>query len=119
MTAACASALASAPALAQGLVLAVARAVATAPAPADGDPDRARAAVQAGQALPLATVLQRLAHTHPGQVLEVELEREGGRWIYEVKLLEPGGRLLKLEIDAASGAVLRRRERLPQRDDKR
>ena len=60
---------------------------------ADSDQDRARAAVQAGQ------------------VLEVELEQEDGRWVYEVKLLQAGGRLLKLEIDAASGDVLQRRER--------
>lgn len=78
---------------------------------ADSDQDRARAAVQAGQVLPLKTVLERLERDHPGQVLEVELESEGDRWVYEVKLLQAGGRLLKLEIDAASGHVLQRRER--------
>lgn len=71
------------------------------------DHERARAAVQAGQALPLPTLLERLQRTHPGQVLELELEREGGRWIYEVKLLQAGGQLLKLELDAATGEVLR------------
>ena len=69
------------------------------------DHERARAAVQAGQVLPLATLLQRLQRSHPGQVLEVELEHEDGRWVYELKLLQPGGRLLKLELDAATGAV--------------
>jgi uncharacterized membrane protein YkoI len=78
---------------------------------ADSDQDRARAAVQAGQVLPLRTVLERLERDHPGQVLEVELESEEGRWVYEVKLLQAGGRLIKLDIDAASGAVLQRRER--------
>lgn len=78
---------------------------------ADSDQDRARAAVQSGQVLPLKTVLERLAREHPGQVLEVELEQEGGRWRYEIRLLQPGGRLLKLELDAASGEVLRRKER--------
>ena len=78
---------------------------------ADSDQDRARAAVQAGQVLPLKTVLERMERDHPGQVLEVELEQEDGRWVYEVKLLQAGGRLLKLEIDAASGDVLQRRER--------
>lgn len=78
---------------------------------ADSDHDRARDAVQAGQVLPLKTVLDRLEREHPGQVLEVELERDDGRWIYEVKLLQAGGRLVKLELDAASGEVLKRRER--------
>lgn len=85
--------------------------LATAPAHADSDQDRARAAVQAGQVLPLKTVLERLEREHPGQVLEVELEREDGRWVYEVKLLQAGGRLVKLELDAGSGEVLKRRER--------
>ena len=48
---------------------------------------------------------------HPGQVLEVELEQEDGRWVYEVKLLQAGGRLMKLELDAGTGAVLKRSER--------
>ena len=85
--------------------------LAAAPAHADSDQDRARAAVQAGQVLPLKTVLERLERDHPGQVLEVELEHDDGRWVYEVKLLQAGGRLVKLELDAGSGEVLKRRER--------
>lgn len=75
-----------------------------------GDHDRARAALQAGEVLPLATVLQRVAQSHPGDVLEVELEREHGRWIYELKLLQRGGALLKLAVDARTGEVLQARE---------
>lgn len=73
----------------------------------DGDQDRARAALQAGEVLPLPRLLERLQLTHPGQVLELELERDDGRWIYEVKLLQAGGRLLKLEVDARTAEVLR------------
>lgn len=70
------------------------------------DHDRARAAVQAGEVLPLGQVIERLQRTHPGQVLELELDRENGRWIYEVKLLQADGQLLKLELDARTGEVL-------------
>ncbi len=77
----------------------------------DRDHERARAAVQAGQVLPLATLLQQLQRSHPGQVLEVELERDDGRWIYELKLLQGGGQILKLELDAATGQVLKARSR--------
>ena len=97
--------------LAAPLFCSLAMLLATAPAHADSDQDRARAAVQAGQVLPLKTVLERLEREHPGQVLEVELERDDGRWVYEVKLLQAGGRLVKLELDAGSGEVLKRRER--------
>lgn len=81
------------------------------PAWADSDHDRARQAVQSGQVLPLPTVLEQLAREVPGQVLEVELEQDDGRWIYEIKLLQAGGQLVKLKVDAQSAAVLRRRNR--------
>lgn len=75
------------------------------------DHDRARAALQAGDILPLATVLQRVAAEYPGQVLAVELERDEGRWMYEIKLLQAGGGLLKLEVDASSARVLKAKAR--------
>jgi uncharacterized membrane protein YkoI len=75
------------------------------------DQDRARAALQAGEVLSLRTILERIERDHPGQVIEAELERKGGRWIYELKLVQTGRQLIKLEIDASSGEVLRRDER--------
>jgi hypothetical protein len=39
-------------------------------------------------------------------VIELDLERDDGRWIYELELVSPEGRLYEMEIDAASGAVL-------------
>ncbi len=95
--------------------LALLAAAVTAPAQArEDDHDRALRAVQAGQVVPLPKVLDRLARTHPGQVLEVELEEKRGAWVYEVRLLQPDGRRVKLEVDARSGDVLRARERPPQ-----
>jgi uncharacterized membrane protein YkoI len=52
-------------------------------------------------------VLERLAIEQPGQVMAVELEQDDGRWIYEIKLLRPGGQLVKLKLDAQTAAVLR------------
>ena len=67
-------------------------------------------------------LLERLRRTHPGQVLELELERDDGRWIYEVKLLQANGQLLKLEVDAATAQVLevkRKYGRKAERDSSR
>ena len=96
----------------------LATALAIPPVLADSEQDRARAAVQAGKVLPLKTLLERLDREHPGQVLEVELEQDEGRWIYEIKLLQPGGRLVKLELDAASGALLQRKVRVRKPDSR-
>jgi uncharacterized membrane protein YkoI len=81
----------------------------------DDDHDRARQAVQAGEVLKLADVLERVAPSNPGQVLEVELEREDSQWVYEIKLLQPGGRLVKLQVDARTGVVIGRREKARER----
>ena len=78
----------------------------------DRDHDRARAAVTSGQVLPLRKVLEALERQQvPGQpapqVLEVELEERRGRWHYEIKLLQPDGRLSKVRLDARTGEPLR------------
>ncbi|MDP2817225.1 MAG: PepSY domain-containing protein [Polaromonas sp.] len=70
------------------------------------DHNRARQALQAGEVLPLGKVLELLEREHPGQVMEVELEQEEGRWVYEVKLLQPQGQLVKLKLDARTAALL-------------
>jgi uncharacterized membrane protein YkoI len=70
------------------------------------DHDRARQAVEAGDVLPLRTILDRVEREYPGQVMEVELDREKGEWVYEIKLLRKGGALMKLKIHARDGTIL-------------
>ncbi len=93
------------------VLLVVLISLANAPAWADGDHDRARQAVRSGQVLPLPAVLEELAREVPGQVLEVELEQDNGRWIYEIKLLQTDGQLVKLKVNAQTAQVLRRKNR--------
>lgn len=84
----------------------------------DDDHDRARAALERGEVLPLRTILDKVEREHPGKVVEVELEREHGRWIYEIRLLRSGGVLVRLEVDARDGAVLRIKTREPSRGER-
>ena len=81
------------------------------------DHDRARQAVEAGDILPLRAILERVERDYPGQVMEVELEREKGEWVYEVKLLRKGGALMKLKILARDGTIVGFKEKpgKPQR----
>jgi uncharacterized membrane protein YkoI len=83
------------------------------------DHERARQALQAGQVLPLRTVLERLEREHPGQVLEVELEQDDGLWVYEVRLLQAGGQLVKLKLDARTAVLLESRTRPSESSGKR
>lgn len=75
-------------------------------AQASASHEQALQAVQSGQVLPLSAVLQKLQASHPGQVMELELEKHQDRWTYDIKLLQPSGRLIKLKVDARSGEVL-------------
>lgn len=70
------------------------------------DHDRARRALEAGEILPLRTVLERVERDYPGQIMEVELEQKGDRWVYEIKVLRTGGALIKLKIDGRDGRLL-------------
>lgn len=83
------------------------------PAPlADGQPvaqpdyEIARDAVERGEILPLAQVMTLLQDSHPGRVVEVELEYSEGALVYEVELVTPDGRLIEVEVDAAKGTIL-------------
>ena len=69
----------------------------------EDDQERALSAREAGRALPLAGILERAQRDAPGRVLGVELEDEGGRVVYEVKVLRPDGRVRMLAYDAATG----------------
>ncbi len=71
------------------------------------DHEHARRALEAGEILPLRALLERVREDYPGEVIEVELEREHGRWVYELELVRAGGRMLKLKLDARDGTLVR------------
>lgn len=72
----------------------------------DDDHEEARRAVQSGQALPLAEILQRLDDRLGGDIIEVEFEREDDRYVYEFTVITPSGRLLEIYVDALSAAIV-------------
>ncbi|WP_367066776.1 PepSY domain-containing protein [Oryzisolibacter sp. LB2S] len=71
------------------------------------DHELARQALEQGQVLPLRQVLDKVEREYQGQVLKIEFEREDGRYIYEIRLLQRDGRMAKLEVDAVDGRVLK------------
>jgi uncharacterized membrane protein YkoI len=76
----------------------------------DDSHDRARRASEGGEILTMSQILDRMRVQAPGRVLDTELEREHGRWVYQIKLLDPEGRLYEVEVDAHSGAIMRHGE---------
>jgi uncharacterized membrane protein YkoI len=88
-----------------GTVIALAL-IAASLAQASGDHDRARAALERGEVRPIGEILASAAAKVPGEVVEVELEREHGHWVYELKIIGPDGRMLEVLMDAATATVI-------------
>ncbi|MDO9598869.1 MAG: PepSY domain-containing protein [Azoarcus sp.] len=70
------------------------------------DHEQARRALEAGEVMPLRAIIDVVERDHPGQIVEIELERDDGRWLYEIKLLRADGSLAKLKVDGRDGRVL-------------
>ncbi|MBN8441809.1 MAG: PepSY domain-containing protein [Thauera sp.] len=83
----------------------------SAPATADDRPrtDEVRKLRESGKILPMEEILNRSRAAQPGQVVEIELEHDSGRYTYEVKLIDSADKVHKLELDAATGEILNRR----------
>ena len=78
-----------------------------APVLADRDHDQVRRLRQAGEILSLETLLARHRRQYPasGSLLEVELEFEQGRYVYELKFLSGDGVVREFEYDARTGEL--------------
>ena len=100
----------TAPRLALLLALAVA-AIALPPLAAGEDckrnQDCALEAFQRGEVRPLSEVLAVARELGAGDVVKVELDREDGIWVYEIKILTASGRVRELEINAKTLAIIK------------
>lgn len=85
------------------LPLLLACALFAAPLHAGDDHERAREAVARGEVLPLDAVLARVPLRAGERLLDAELEREDGLWIYELELIAADGRVREVELDARDG----------------
>ena len=73
---------------------------------ADDDHDEAKRLLDSGDILALEIVLQKVREIQPGKILEVDLEIERGKKVYEIELLTPDGNVLELLFDARTGKHL-------------
>ncbi len=70
------------------------------------DHDLARQALERGEVMPLEFVLAAVRNSVSGEVAGVELEREHGTWLYEIKMIVPGGVLTEVIVDARTGRIV-------------
>lgn len=70
------------------------------------DHERAREAVERGEALPLDRVLDAVRLQVDGQIIGVEFEKEDGQWVYEIRVVDPGGRVIEVLADARTARIV-------------
>jgi uncharacterized membrane protein YkoI len=75
------------------------------------DQDALRRAVQRGEIRPLAEILAAVRGKLPGQITGTEVERKGGRWVYEFRVADDKGRLFEVYVDARTGEIERTKEK--------
>ncbi len=71
------------------------------------DHDLARRLHREGAIVSLEAVVAAAQRLRPGDILEVELERKRGRYIYEVEILDREGWVWELRFDAGTGRLLK------------
>jgi len=87
----------------------------------DDDSREVRKMVQAGKVMPLEQLLNKNRDRLQGRVLDLEMERERDRVVYEIKTLDEKGVVHKALIDAQTGEWIERpaKEKRKSREENR
>ncbi len=93
--------------LVRSVVFALCATLFAVPAIADSDHLIARKLRESGEILPLEKILERARAAKPGQIIETELERKKGRYVYEVEILDPAGQVWEVKLDAKTGELIK------------
>jgi uncharacterized membrane protein YkoI len=75
---------------------------------ADEGYEEARRLTESGAILPLEELMPAIQAEQPGRILELELERERGRILYEIEILDEQGAVWEFKVDATTGEILQR-----------
>ena len=71
------------------------------------DQEIARKALLEGRIRSLSEITEKVKPRLPGKILGVELEVEdNGRIVYEFDVIDQSGRVMEVEVDAATGDIL-------------
>jgi uncharacterized membrane protein YkoI len=94
--------------LGRSAVLALAAAAACVPLAGVAGEDHAvaRRLREAGEIRSLEDISARARTAKAGEILETELERSDGRYVYEMEILDAQGQVWELKLDAKTGELL-------------
>jgi uncharacterized membrane protein YkoI len=69
--------------------------------------EAARQLVESGRIRPLDGIVSEVAGRVPGKLIETKLEYDDDVIVYELKILRPDGRVQEVEVNAATGLILK------------
>lgn len=67
----------------------------------------ARELRKAGKILPLEEIIEKAKHFKSGKVIDTELEKDDGIYVYEIEILDDRGWVWEMEFDASTGELLK------------
>ncbi|MGL4404530.1 MAG: PepSY domain-containing protein [Notoacmeibacter sp.] len=67
------------------------------------DQEDARKAIKSGEAMALRNAIKRARDHSKGRIIDVELTRSSGKFIYVFTVVETSGHIKRLKMDAVSG----------------
>lgn len=71
------------------------------------DHEAARRALELGETKPLEQILAGVRTNLSGDIVSVEIERDGRVIDYELRVLDRDGRMRRVSVDAKSGQILK------------
>ena len=74
------------------------------------DHDEALRLKTEGEILPLEAILEKAKIIRVGKVLEAELEKKNGGYIYEIEIIADDGSIWELKFDAKTATLLSQEE---------
>ncbi|MBF0267307.1 MAG: PepSY domain-containing protein [Alphaproteobacteria bacterium] len=75
--------------------------------------DEAREAVKKGDIRPLSDAIAKAESAYQGHLLDAELEREDGKYVYEIKMMTKEGWRRKLYLDAQTLEIMKEKAKPP------
>jgi len=73
----------------------------------DVNQQTARKLVSSGQILSLEEIHKKALLIKSGRIIETELERKKGRFVYEVELVDDKGLVWEIKLDAKTGQLIK------------
>ncbi len=70
------------------------------------DDKRIRQLQRSGEILSLEQIFDRARKVKPGRIVDVDLDKDNRRYLYEIELLESSGKVWEMEFDARTGELL-------------